>query len=670
MSQTVNQPLNSLPAVNANQGMFKKIFFASLAIMLGIIWIAGYDSGVGSDEMDMNVYGKANIAYYTSGFKDTTFMNPVHLDGTKIPVVIPNYGSGFDYLAIGLNKLLGKSDGYEYTSRHMLNQLIAIIALLFIGLIAKRIKDYRASIVAIWLTFLTPIFFGLAIFNTKDIPFLAGYIATLYFIIRFLEELPNPSWKTTIGLGLALWFELSIRIGGVLLIAYLGLFGLIYLFKNKNILPEAKNWGLKLVAAIGGSLILTILCWPFVLRSPVENLFKAINVVKAFPQRIPITFEGESISSTNLPASYLTKCFMVSVPVIIIIALLVSIAYLLFNWKKVEKRQTHILILFSGIFPLIYAIYTQMPVYNSWRHLLFIYPSLMVITGAGIIALIDRLYKPAYQWTVVALLAIGLIKPVKWCMENNPYEYTYFNEIAGGFQKAYYEYDTDYWQITVKESIDWLMTHESVLNSKDTIQIATNAYTFPNYYVWKRYPNAKVRFNIMGVKSNFAFDWNYGIFNNLFLDPNFLENNFPSPLSKHIVEIDHMPVTSVVVDNNRWDNKGFMAFNRNDYKLADSLFTLYLNQIHFNPNSPKGVTQLFGMIAFAKDATNQPAVAKPLAQAALNLAPDDFIANVAMGIACIQTNDVGNAQKYLTIADQIKPGEPMVRQYLSLIKTK
>ena len=74
----------TLPKSN-NENLFRKIFFGSLVLMLGILWISGYDSGFGSDEMDMNIYGKANIAYYTSGFKDTTFLHPDHKDGV-VPV--------------------------------------------------------------------------------------------------------------------------------------------------------------------------------------------------------------------------------------------------------------------------------------------------------------------------------------------------------------------------------------------------------------------------------------------------------------------------------------------------------------------------------------------------------------------------------------------------------
>ena len=148
---------------------FQKIFLGSLVLMLAILWIGGYDSGVGSDEMDMNIYGKANITYYSSGFKDTSFLHPDHKDGVVLPTTLPYYGSGFEYFATGLTSIV--QDEYEYNTRHALNQFIAILALLFTGLIAAKISDYKTAIISIWLLFLTPIFSGLAIFDTKDIPF-------------------------------------------------------------------------------------------------------------------------------------------------------------------------------------------------------------------------------------------------------------------------------------------------------------------------------------------------------------------------------------------------------------------------------------------------------------------------------------------------------------------
>ena len=369
----------AIPTIENN--WFRKIFFGSLLLMLGILWISGYDSGFGSDEMDMNIYGKANISYYTSGFKDTTFLHPDHKDGVVLPATLPYYGSGFEYFATGLTSIL--HDEYEYNTRHALNQFIAILGLLFTGLIAAKIKDYKAAIISIWLIFLTPIFSGLAIFDTKDIPFLSAYIASVYYSILFFKQLPKPSSKTLIGLAFSLWFLLSIRIGGILMIGFIGFYALLEFRKNKEAQQSLKIWLPRLLGTIVLAFIFMVLLWPFVLQNPSENIVKTLNVVKDFPQKILVAFDGEYIDSLTLPKNYLPKMMSISIPLAISIALIIGLFAALFFWKKNSFKNEMLLLLLSGLAPAVYAVYSGMPLYNSWRHLLFIYPSIVLFCAIG-----------------------------------------------------------------------------------------------------------------------------------------------------------------------------------------------------------------------------------------------------------------------------------------------
>lgn len=645
--------------------LFKKIFFGSLLLMLGILWISGYDTGFNSDEMDMNIYGKANIAYYTSGGKDTTFLHPDHHDGVSLPQTLPYYGSGFEYFASGITSLIG--DHYEYNTRHILNQFIAVLGLLFTGLIARKIKDYKTAILSIWLLFLTPIFSGLAIFDTKDIPFLSAYIACIYFSIVFFENLPKPNWKILLGLGFSIWFLLSIRIGGILIIGFIGLYAFLQYWKDKTILKSIKNWGSRLALSIGAAFVLMILFWPFVLRNPGENIIKTLNVLKAFPQKIVLAFDGTFIDSLTLPANYLPKMFSITIPLAILLTLLAGFIGVLLFWKKLSHRNALLLLLISGLFPVFYAIYTHMSLYNSWRHLLFIYPSVIIFCSVGFIALLDFLEKPLFQLITLGIIALGLISPIKWSVENSPYQYAYYNELAGGFNKAYYEYDTDYWQISVKEAVDWLMKNEPVREAKDTLVVATNAYTFTNYYLKKRYPGVKIKADRLGEKSNFGASGTYTIFNSLFLEPQYLENCFPSPYSIHTVNIDNMPVSYVAKDTSKYLFKGYTAFQAANYNLADSFLDLYLKEIKFNDNSPKNLGPVFGMIAFTKLAVNKRELSFRYADLCLKTYPSEYASNITMGILLFDAKDYKRARNYLMIARELKPEETGAQQYLDMI---
>jgi tetratricopeptide (TPR) repeat protein len=643
---------------------FQKIFLGSLVLMLAILWIGGYDSGFGSDEMDMNIYGKANIAYYSSGFKDTSFLHPDHKDGVVLPTTLPYYGSGFEYFATGLTSIV--QDEYEYNTRHALNQFIAILALLFTGLIAAKISDYKTAIISIWLLFLTPIFSGLAIFDTKDIPFLSAYIASIYFAILFFKQLAKPSVKTLIGLAFSLWFLLSIRIGGILMLGFIGLYAFLEYRKNKEAQQNLKTWLPRLLGSMIIAFVFMILLWPFVLQNPIENIIKTLNVVKDFPQKILVAFDGEYLDSLSLPKNYLPKMMSVSIPIAITITLIIGFVSVCFNWKKITHKNEMILLLVSGLAPAVYAVYSNMPLYNSWRHLLFIYPSIVLFCTIGFGIFLQNIQKPMLQMSVIALLLIGLAKPIIWCVQNNPYQYTYYNELADGYERAYYDFDTDYWQITTKEAIDWLMKNENMESFKDTQIIATNAFTFSNYYLKKRYPKAKVKCEMLGEKSSFGAQGTYRIFNNLFLEPQYLENCFPSPFSIHTVNIGGMPTTYVAKDSANYTYKAYLAFQSADFKAADSLYNLYLAQIKYDGGA-KNLTPLMGIIAYTKYATDQYEEALELAQKTLVPYPSDYMTNLTLGAVYIAAREYKKAMYYLRVAQEIKPNESAPQAYMDVI---
>ena len=59
--------------------------------------------------------------------------------------------------------------------------------------------------------------------NPKDIPFAAGGVWALYYLVLIIPTLPRPRWQLVLKLGLACGLTLGVRVGGLLLLAYLGL---------------------------------------------------------------------------------------------------------------------------------------------------------------------------------------------------------------------------------------------------------------------------------------------------------------------------------------------------------------------------------------------------------------------------------------------------------------
>jgi hypothetical protein len=161
---------------------------------------AGYDMGFHVDEMDMNLYGKSVWSYYQTGGKDTSYLRPQYEDGSKVGVTIPSYGTFFELVAVAINKVIGNQNGYEFNVRHALNQIFAVLTVLFAALLIRILGGgYLGAVINTLLLMSSPTFVGHGFMNTKDIPFAFGYAASLYFMVRSLKELPTIRWGTLAG---------------------------------------------------------------------------------------------------------------------------------------------------------------------------------------------------------------------------------------------------------------------------------------------------------------------------------------------------------------------------------------------------------------------------------------------------------------------------------------
>lgn len=608
------------------EDLLKKIFIGSIVVMAFITLISGFNVGFNSDEIELNNYGKANLAYYLSAGKDTTLNAPYYK-------LLKYYGNAYEMVATTTNKVLGTDKGrHEFNVRHSISQLFAIAGLLFTGLTARKLtRTWSSSIFSIWLLFLTPSFMGHFLFNTRDVPFYAGYVASVYYIICFLEELPAPTWKTTIALLLAAAFTTNIRVGGVLLYFYLGLFGLVYLLSNKELmtasLKNAKDIALKLVAIIPGGILLVILTWPTLLKKPSE-LLDALGVANKFPIKVNVNFEGVAMDSLHLPLHYIPKYMLVTIP-LFVIACIVAGTVLFFTTIKKYNPRIGALLLFAVFFPVVYAVYANTPLYSSWRHFLFVFPGLCIFGGLALDRLFSISPKLPAKLAIGAVCILAMIRPVAFCVRNTPFEYCYFNELAGEFKTAYLSYDNDYWEISVKQGVDWLMAHENPGSGKDTAYVATNASAFTEYYLAHNYPKAKIKVVQSGFTMRNSNYWTYAVFNSLFLKPEYLENYFPPP-HLHAITIDHIPVTTILKDTVRLDWKANVALRNAQHALSDSLYKAYIK------TTKDDNIGLYAYMAVAEGSMNMNDPAIVLANKALeyHLSPlIDYNAYCGLGIA-------------------------------------
>jgi len=68
-----------------------------------------------------------------------------------------------------------------------------------------------------------------------------------------------------------------------------------------------------------------------------------------------------------------------------------------------------------------------------------------------------------------------------------PYQYAYFNELAGGFKGAYTNYETEYWGAMYKESAIYVRENLTTDNPYDTTVYSCNVAYAVDYYSHKKF---------------------------------------------------------------------------------------------------------------------------------------------------------------------------------------
>lgn len=556
-----------LPADN----LWKKILWASFAVIFVLMTVMSFSYGLSGDEVDMNEYGKAILKYFTSFGGDQTVFNMPHefnRDG-----VIQYYGGFFDIVCAIFNKF---SPLGEYPTRHMLNAWAGFLAIFFAARIAVKAFNYQAGLFCAWLMFLSPFFLGHAMNNPKDIPFATAYIAAIFCIIRLFERMPKPTIADYAYAILAIGITIDVRVGGILLIPYLFVFAAIIII-TKNFFQDNKlsykDWvkPLSIVAVLGylaGSLF-----WPYGQKNPISNPITALQEMSNFKVSILQLWEGTKVPSNELPSSFILKSFMMSNSYVLL-AGLAFMAFFIWGARKHQSAAIIYFVVFTGVFPVFYIIYSKANVYHSWRHAMFAFPSLAIAAAGGWYFLSKNLENRKFKYGM-AIAAVLLLEPLTFIASTFPNTVCYYNAIGGGVTGAYSNYEMDYYYNSVKQDADWIKKN-IVPNIKpgDTVVIGCNAAHLLSKYLTE-YKNIRVDYVRFRERNQKA--WDYSVFH-IALVPD-EEIKARTWLSKSTVfksEINGCPLSAITKRPSYDDLKGFAALNENKVDSALAYFNNFM----------------------------------------------------------------------------------------------
>ena len=122
------------------------------------------------------------------------------------------------------------------------------------------------------------------------------------------------------------------------------------------------------------------------------------------------------------------------------------------------RRAGLLMMLLAAFLPIALAMITRPALYNGLRHFIFVLPPMAVLGGFAAAWAIER--AGAFGRLALAALALlfaaGIAMPVVGMVRLHPYQYVYFNPLAGGVRGAQSQYMLDYWGLSFKQAADQL----------------------------------------------------------------------------------------------------------------------------------------------------------------------------------------------------------------------
>ncbi|MBI3153010.1 MAG: hypothetical protein HYZ21_12805 [Chloroflexi bacterium] len=381
---------------------------------------------------------------------------------------------------------LAESAGLDNASAwHLVNFLTFQLGVYLFYRFASKWMNQTSALAASTFFAWQPLLWGHAFINPKDIPFLVFFIGSMCFGFEMVDELaqrkmlkppssaasppPRANYSnrllaSTLLAAFFLGIATSIRVLGPLAAILTGLYAL-------NQWKKIKPGELIKHFAIYGvfTLLVAFIAWPYLWTNPLQKFFEVFGFMSDNPTQLTVLFNSAQYRADELPRRYLPLLlgYTLTEPIWLLFALGLIVGF----WKSDnQKRITLTLIVLWFFIPAAYVILRQPPMYDGFRHFLFILPPVFIFSGFVFESFVGQAFslipsramefgglqtRPtnARDWGKIALVIFILAFGVIPSFQLHPYQYAYYNTFAGNVSGAFRKYETEYWLTCYREAV-------------------------------------------------------------------------------------------------------------------------------------------------------------------------------------------------------------------------
>jgi hypothetical protein len=383
----------------------------------------------------------------------------------------------------------------EPSAWHLVNFLTFLLGVYFVYRLSLRWMGEWAAFGAAALFSTQPLILGHAFINPKDMPFLVFFTGALLFGFEMADGINNKtkSVKRKIwDVGVAAFF-LGIATSIRVLAPLAGILVVIYAVSQLRSTVHGPRSAIGYLLIYPFLSIITILAsWPYLWESPLKNFFQVFLFMSDNPTGLQVLFGGEVYRAYELPRRYLPILLGITLtePVwllfvvglgVVATKLVVSIR----SSKSIRDYSTtaptsqqpstidrqlptdYWLLLTAFLVPFLYVLLLRPPMYDGFRHFLFILPPVFVACGLGFETILSVLKKiqngiAVLNWLRAVIVFVLILPGIAGAAQLHPYEYTYYNSLVGGTGGAFRVYETDYWLTCYKEAVEQIQPESRV----------------------------------------------------------------------------------------------------------------------------------------------------------------------------------------------------------------
>lgn len=433
--------------------------FIAVAVLVAVAIIAGAtfrDYGLGWDDYTHSQYGELLFKLYATQFADREALSFVNLYA---------YGGGFDLAAAVIAKLVPLG---LFETRRLVGACVGLLGLIVTWRLGRRLGGPAAGAVTVVLLATCPLYYGHMFMNAKDAPFAMAMAVLILGLVRVVERYPNPSMGSgalfSVGVGLAIGTRILGGFGAIYVAAALAFLVAMEWRElgRRQALTRFGHFVLRLLPWLIPAYAVMALIWPWSVVDPLNPVKALLYFSHFFEKPWREIFDGAFILVPDMPRRYLPQLLLLTMPEILTTLAIMGAAGVIVAMCNerltIQRRAGLLIVVVAALFPIALTVALRPAMYNGIRHFLFVVPPMAVLGGLAGGWLVRHLgrWQPIAGAAAAVAIAAGCLAPVVAMERLHPYEYVYFNELAGGVRGARDRYMLDYWGLSFKQATEAL----------------------------------------------------------------------------------------------------------------------------------------------------------------------------------------------------------------------